>query len=81
MHGGSIRCVDLGIARVIPTNTSYEERKLSIGRQSLQQRFYYLLLRDLAEASEHGFIMEGKLFIPLLLTVIADQKRERIFFF
>lgn len=62
------------VAKSLSTGKAKEERA------ELFQRFLFVVLKNLINASHSGFVTKEAIVFPLLTMVIADQPQERTFF-
>eukprot|EP00171_Calliarthron_tuberculosum_P001817 IDg1817t1 len=77
VRGHGIVWHEVGIAPVIPNQSTYTDSKLSQEMLVLLHRFLYLLLRDALIASRSGFIVDSKIVFIRIANLVCDQKQER----
>ncbi|KAI0566558.1 hypothetical protein FGB62_7g37 [Gracilaria domingensis] len=72
---------EVGIAPCVDMK-DVERSSLDLGRERIQlfQRFLFLALKDLIEASRAGIVVEETIVVPRIGMIVADQPQERAFF-
>eukprot|EP00171_Calliarthron_tuberculosum_P008947 IDg8947t1 len=70
---------DVAIAPHMGHAPSLSQARMAQERCTLFQRFLFLLLSDVVEASRIRLSIEGELFVVRLVTLVADQPQERAF--
>ncbi|KAI0557092.1 hypothetical protein FGB62_342g012 [Gracilaria domingensis] len=72
---------EVGIAPCVDMK-DVERSSLDLRRERIQlfQRFLFLALKDLIEASRAGIVVEETIVVPRIGMIVADQPQERAFF-
>eukprot|EP00171_Calliarthron_tuberculosum_P010594 IDg10594t1 len=63
----------------MPAVATYSDAKMSYERNFLLQKYLFLLLRDIIQASSFGVLIDGVLHCLRLNTLVCDQPQERSF--
>ncbi len=67
--------IDVGIAPIVRTSTTYPDGRLSAQRAELFLRCLFLGFNDAMIASKRGFMLFGKLHYVRICTFLCDQKQ------
>jgi len=78
--GKSSNWHEVGIAPIVSENSNISPQRLSKLRTSVFQRFLFLVLKDIIDSSSDGLDIDGRKAFPRLISIVADQKQERVFF-